>query len=187
MDQLIKHGIIYPSCKRFYQHVLSKEFSGEAYSVVKDLIAEQILKTHRAWNDKHKYSHVDALPYLYWIGKFHKNPPKARFIAGVSNPADLSQKPVANNVQRIFDRDQYVTRTSTTPASIHLSKQLQKIMQLLLLKDQKRFKTTGIRRCWFVRSAEEVYLDIKANQECLKGRKPRSFDFTTMYVYQIAT
>jgi len=168
-------------CKRFYQHVLSKEFSGEAYSVVKDLTAEQILKTHRAWNDKHKYSHVDAFPYLYWIGKFHKYPPKARLIAGVSNPADLSQKPVANNVQRIFDRDQHVARTSTTPASIHLSKQLQKIMQLLLLKDQKRFKTTGIRRCWFVRSAEEVYLDIKANQECLKGRKPRSFDFTTMY------
>jgi hypothetical protein len=63
-------------CKRFYQHVLSNEFSGEAYSVVKDLTTEQILKTHHAWNNKYKYSHVDALPYLYWIGKFHKNRPR---------------------------------------------------------------------------------------------------------------
>ena len=54
-------------------------------------------------------------------------------------------------------------------------------MKLLQEKDQKLFQREGYRRCWFIRSAEEVYLEIKANQNYLNHRRPRTSDFNTMY------
>ena len=50
-------------------------------------------------------------------------------------------------------------------------------MYLLQEKDQRE----GYRRCWFIRSAEEVYLEIKANQNYLNHKRPRTSDFNAMY------
>jgi hypothetical protein len=52
---------------------------------------------------------------------------------------------------------------------------------VLIQKDQENFLRTGIRRCWFIKSTEEVFLEIKKNQEYLNLIQPRTFDFTTMY------
>ena len=54
-------------------------------------------------------------------------------------------------------------------------------MDMLLIKDQKNYNKTGIRKCWFIHSIEEVFLEVKKNKEFLKGRRPRTFDFKTMY------
>ena len=146
------------------------------------LKVDDILAMHKARNIKHRYKHVNELSYLYWIGKFHKDLVKARFIAGV--PASKTKKTVKqqrNTVKEIFEREQHSSFNSTTAASKYLSKQLQLIMSVLLQKDQENFQRTGIRRCWFIKSTEEVFLEIKKNQEYLNLRQPRTFDFTTMY------
>ena len=54
-------------------------------------------------------------------------------------------------------------------------------MDLLQKKDEERYKVTGVRRCWFIRSIEEVFLEVKKEKDMLKGRRPRTFDFATMY------
>ena len=70
---------------------------------------------------------------------------------------------------------------STTAASIHLSVFLDNVIWWLHKKDHENYKKDGYRRCWIALSAEEVFYDLKQNQYLLKCRKPRTFDFTTMY------
>ena len=139
----------------------------------------EILDKHKAFNKKYGHEHIGNLAYLYWIPKFHKNPPKPRFIAGISNIHKTT--PTPHTVPGIFSREEHVAKNSTTAASFYLSKQLQIVMKLLQEKDQKLFQREGYRRCWFIRSAEEVYLEIKANQNYLNHKRPRTSDFNTMY------
>ena len=54
-------------------------------------------------------------------------------------------------------------------------------MNLLVRKDNERFTKTGIRRCWFVRDIDQVFKEIKQNQDRLKHKRPRTFDFLNMY------
>ena len=49
------------------------------------------------------------------------------------------------------------------------------------MKDNESFQRDGIRRCWFIRVIDEVFLEIKELQEFLKDKDPRTFDFSTMY------
>ena len=81
----------------------------------------------------------------------------------------------------IYQRPLHQAYSSTTPASKALSKQLQIVMQLLQAKDNEFYNKYGIRRCWFIRSLDDVFLEIKQHQEFLKKRNPRTFDFSTMY------
>ena len=71
-------------CKHVYQSKLYAEITSSAYSP-SDLSLSEILSNHKRFNEKHNYRHVDNLPYLYGIPKMHKNPPKLRYIFGVSN------------------------------------------------------------------------------------------------------
>jgi hypothetical protein len=132
----------------------------------------------------YNYKHVDNLLYLYGIPKLHKNPPKLRYIAGVSS--SLTPPPVSKNnssdvLQNIHNKAKHQTMCSTTAASIHLSVILDNVIWWLRKKDHENYKKNGYRRCWIALSAEEVFYDLKQNQFLLKGRKPRTFDFTTMY------
>ena len=97
-----------------------------------------------------------------------------------STPTE-TQPPQLQNIQAIYDREPHVAQNSTTTASTYLSIQLQLVMRLLQHKNQKYFNHTGVQRCWFIISAEEVYINLMQNQEYLKQRHPRSYDFTTMY------
>jgi len=54
-------------------------------------------------------------------------------------------------------------------------------MELLQMKDNESFQKSGIRRCWFIRVIDEVFLEIKEQQELLKKKDLRTFDFSTMY------
>jgi hypothetical protein len=49
------------------------------------------LQQHKKWNIENGYDHVDILSYLYWIGKFHKNPVGSRFIAGVASKKETTK------------------------------------------------------------------------------------------------
>ena len=134
---------------------------------------------HRTFNKKYDYKFNLTLPYLYSIPKLHKSPPKFRYIAGVSNP--LPRVENTSQLQRIFNRPPYMATCSTTPASKKLCKYLQTVMYLLRLKDNDLFKKTGCRRCWFVTDIDDVFREIKQNIPILRGLKPRTFDFATMY------
>jgi hypothetical protein len=170
-------------CKHVYQSKLYAEITSSAYSP-SDLSLSERLSNHKRFNEKHNYRHVDNLPYLYGIPKMHKNPPKLRYIAGVSNsfsPAIVSQNNEVDVLQTTHNKSQHQASCSTTAASVHLSIILDDIIWWLRKKDHDHYKKHGYRRCWITLSAEEVFYDLKQNQILLKGRKPHTFDFTTMY------
>ena len=54
-------------------------------------------------------------------------------------------------------------------------------MSLLREKDLEYYSRHGIQRYWIVVSPDEAFFEIKRNIELLRGRKPRTADFTTMY------
>ena len=172
-------------CKAYYQYIVSKEMSSKAYVVVEDESLEQILDRHQVWC--HKMGHEDnfsrTLPYLYALPKLHKTPVKWRFIAGTTKEilpkGKLKINPI--DIGEIYHRKPHVARNSLTEASTFLSEQLQEVMKILQLKDSINFKKTNIRRCWFTRSAEDVFQEVKHQQDYLKTKRPRTFDFTTMY------
>ena len=146
---------------------------------------EVILARHRKFNKKYKYIHVDKLPYQYAIPKFNKVPTGWRFIAGVcGEKRDKSKHSKEQTVLEIYKRPPHEAYCSTTDASKWLSRQLQRVMELLQMKDNESFQRDGIRRCWFIRVIDEVFLEIKELQEFLKDKDPWTFDFSTVYTCQ---
>jgi len=136
---------------------------------------------HKNFNSKYNYKHVDNLPYLYGVPKMHKNPKS--LIAGVAN----FEVPIVYNhdswLQKAFYNKRSTPICSTTSASKKLSLALQDVMTLLQEKDDNFFKRRRRRRCRFIRSAEEVFFDIKQNLVLYQGKEPRTYDFTTMYTF----
>jgi hypothetical protein len=159
--------------------VESTQISTKACSVLVNETFEEILARHRKFNDVNGYIHVDRLPYQYGVPKFHKVPPGGRFIAGVCG--EKRQQSEEPSVFEIFKRLPHEAYCSTTDASKWLSGKLQLVMELLQMKDNESFQKSGIRRCWFIRVIDEVFLEIKEQQELLKKKDPRTFDFSTMY------
>ena len=72
---------------------------------------------------------------------------------------------------------------STTAASVWLDNELKKVMTLLEVKDRKLIAEQGISRYWIIEDMENFFQDIKIKDAMgqLKGKKPRTTDFTTMY------
>jgi len=87
----------------------------------------------------------------------------------------------SSTVSRIHHRVIHSPKISTTAASVRLSEYLQTVMTILKEKDKILFRNNGYRRCWFEKSAESVFHDIKRNKTDLIHKKPRTFDFSTMY------
>ena len=125
-------------CKHWYLYWLSKELDSKAYEIV-DKSLEQILKEHEKWNKKHDYKHYDTLSYLYGSPKMNKNPVVMRFIAGITAriKESLKRKNAPASVSQIFYRPPHQACNSTSSASIDLSQQLQLVMDILLIQDQK--------------------------------------------------
>jgi hypothetical protein len=140
---------------------------------------DEIMHRHQTFNAKYQYKHVPTLPYLYAIPKLHKSPPKLRYIAGVSTP--IEHQPNTTPLQRIFNRPNHTPTCSTTVASKKLCKYLQSIITTLKHKDDVFYNATGYRRFWFVTAIDDVFRDLKYDAPILKGKKPRTFDFTQMY------
>ena len=127
---------------------------------------------------------MDNLPYLYGTPKMHKNPPKFRFVAGVHSSEQqdaMATSTSSTSVSRIHHRVIHSPKISTTAASVKLSEYLQTVMTILKEKDEILYRNKGYRRCWFEKSAEGVFYDIKRNKTDLSHKKPRTFDFSTMY------
>ena len=139
------HNLAYV-CQAYYKYVDSKELRTKAYSEVSDRSYEEILDAHREWNRKHKYPHTDAFQYLYPIPKMKNLPQiKWRFLAGVASPQQQQyRRPDAANIRATYDRKPHEANCSTTPASKHLSHQLQIVMHILQLKDNELYNKTGI-------------------------------------------
>lgn len=173
----LTHNLAF-TCKLYYKHMLYKEIHSTAYSP-STISFDQIMRNHKTFNLKYAYKHKAILPYLYAIPKLHKSPPTFRFIAGVSNPVPRDEN--TTQLERIFSRPPYEASCSTTPASKKLCEYLQSVMHILRLKDNEFYKVCGFRRCWFVTNIDDVFREIKQNIPTLKGLKPRTFDFATMY------
>jgi len=84
------------------------------------------------------------------------------FLAGVASPQQQQcRRPDPANIRATYDRKPHEANCSSTPASKHLSHQLQIVMHILQLKDNELYDKTGIRRCWFIRRMDDVFREIK--------------------------
>ena len=57
-------------CKHLYKHKLYEELNSDSYSSVSTSI-DNIFNTHRIYNSKHNFEHINRLPYLYATPKLH--------------------------------------------------------------------------------------------------------------------
>jgi hypothetical protein len=112
-------------CKHLYKHKLYEELNSDSYSSVSTSI-DNIFNTHRIYNSKHNFEHINRLPYLYATPKLHKPPPKFRFIAGVNRNA-------GNNIA-MSTNTRSEPYCSTTACSIELSKILKMLFFGLSVK-----------------------------------------------------
>ena len=97
------------------------------------------------------------LPLMYWIPKMHKSVPKARFIAGSSNVLTTRLAQVINTL-------------------------LGAIKKELKGRDKEHIARTGIKRCWFIDSYEEVINCVKLlDRPSRGGQCINTYDFSTMY------
>jgi hypothetical protein len=161
-------------CQNYYKKVLHDELHshGGAYETVgvdEAYITQQYL--HQLKLGKCPPKVIDAtvdiisadiasprLPLLYWLPKQHKDPPKARFIAGSSH-------------------------VMTTPLAKFLTRVLKLVKDELRLRDMVHLRLTGIKRCWFVDSYENIisWLKVLDRPSSSADRCIGTYDFTTMY------
>ena len=95
------------------------------------------------------------LPYKYWIPKMHKNPYKHRFIAGLS-------------------------KCSTKPLSILLTKLLTHIKQGLQKNCETAYSRSGINQMWILKNSKELLEHLKS-PTFNHITSIKSFDFSTLY------
>ena len=180
-------------CKELYKWKLSKELrSEEIYTDAGEeegnglLTSEaDILERHKAFMQEQGYKKfVPKLPYAYLTVKCHKDPIGSRFIVGVA--ADQRARNDGEELS-IVEKLHFATtkspECSTTAASVWLDKELKKVMTLLEAKDKRLIAEQGISRYWIIEDMERFFQDVKIKDAMgqLKGKKPRTTDFTTMY------
>jgi hypothetical protein len=163
-------------CRNLYQFKLHQELSSDEgayvqsnltpkeildnyvsdlYSIGRSKIPFNITRDMKALKGGKKQI---KLPLLYWLPKMHKSPPKPRFIAGSAKVITTSLAKVVNTLL-IFIKDE------------------------LLEKDRQHIIKTGVKRCWFVNSHDEVCRWLK---NIPRPKNPQlkcvnTFDFSTMY------
>jgi hypothetical protein len=158
-------------CKHYYKEVLHRELHDPdgAYETV-DLPSEAILQnfTNELAGVKcpaqvKKLDDVlrpnrSPLALLYWIPKQHKDPPKARFIAAS-------------------------TAVMTKPLAVALNTILGAIKLELRRRDERHWRETSVRRCWFVNGFHEVTSRLRVSDRPRDTRLHclNTFDFETMY------
>ncbi len=183
-------------CKTWYVQKLKEELSNErgAYRTSPETV-DEVLGRHAGFNQKFGFEHVEAFPYLYGILKAHKNPVQLRFIAGCSKKGGTIQKrkekaedeesqlqeSEEDFIRRMTRERNSKPRSSLTEASKEAVKILRALIDTLREREEKEYKTTGVRKWWTVESIEEVALNIKDSEHKLIGKRMRTADFTTMY------
>ena len=116
------------------------------------------MQDHKKYMVKHDISlssNQEALPFLFWIPKMHKNPSKQRYIAASHS-------------------------CSTKPLSKMITYCLKLIQQTHTNYCSRISKTRGFNRMWIVNNSVEV---LKKIEECNERsvRNIRTFDFSTLY------
>lgn len=160
-------------CKNVYKHTLHQELQNDsgAYSSSQLTNAQIIHKfrseliTPGAIIPKRVLSNLSQvredslkLPLLYWLPKMHKDPPKARFIAGSA-------------------------QVLTTPLALAINSMLGHVKSELIAKDHRHIIKTGVKRCWFVDNHAKVcrWLSQLPRPSNPHHRSVNTFDFSTMY------
>jgi hypothetical protein len=108
----------------------------------------------------------------------------SRFIVGVAG--EKRNEGVENDlsiVEKLHNASTKPPQCSTTVASKWLDAELKKVMQLLETKNKKLIAEHGISRYWRIEDMDKFFYDLKVKDSLgkLKGKRPRTTDFTTMY------
>jgi hypothetical protein len=159
-------------CQNLYKHTLMQELQTQdgAYETVnltpqevyqnysQQLLSGKCPRTVKSKLQDAVRSQTFRLPLLYWLPKMHKTPPKARFIAASSD-------------------------IMTTPLAKALTPMLMLVKRELKVRDEKHRTESGVSRCWFVNSYDEVAQRIRQSSDTARQRTGglQTFDFSTMY------
>ena len=150
-------------CKYFYIQTIKVELgitsanNNDTYSLV-DSSIQDIVSSHIKYFAVHNIplpSTCQDLPRLYWIPKIHKNPYKARYIAG--------------------------SRTCTTkPLSGLLTKAFQLIKEQQVKYCNSIYRTTGINRMWIIKNSTSLLTTLEEGN-MKKVSNISTWDFSTLY------
>eukprot|EP01012_Entosiphon_sulcatum_P042863 TRINITY_DN56_c0_g1_i10.p1 TRINITY_DN56_c0_g1~~TRINITY_DN56_c0_g1_i10.p1 ORF type:complete len:934 (+),score=186.39 TRINITY_DN56_c0_g1_i10:2969-5770(+) len=151
-------------CKKLYSHLLAKELTSDNYEPV-HVNDDTIFARHAAVTDKIGRPPINAHRYLYGSAKLHKPDASFRFIAGA-------------RLQQVGRTRAPLTSMSAIEAAV--GSILRWAMQALREKDKHHFHKTGIKRCWFVSSINEVCADLRTVDH-ERAKLVATIDFTTMY------
>ena len=145
-------------CKKFYVDCLNEELGNtDSYEEVKKL-PDEIINEHCDLLGS-DYSIDDSemkLPYIYWLPKQHKSPPKSRFV--------ISGK--------------FCTVKSLSKS---ISKALKIVQKTLGFRNKYDFKFVKSSSFWIIDNANRVHSDIRDINRYHQAKSISTFDFSTLY------
>jgi hypothetical protein len=119
-------------CKALYCQMLREELAAEngAYEETEEKESD-LIEAHNAYLKRLHLVGLAKLPFLYWLPKFHKTPPGARFIAAAKS-------------------------CTLTKLSRAMNACCGLVLDTLREKDNETICTSGVRRFFIVRAFQEV-------------------------------
>ena len=174
------------TCDLHYMSEWRTEAKSNTYEKTKKTY-EEITKEHAEFNRKNKFKVHNKLPYMYGIKKANKKK-KNRYIVGISDKLTKLlkgqvDKGKLSQHERVTLLHQYTDKpkSSLTELSIYLSKEFESVLDILKLKSNEEYKSTGLRTFLVIRKLDEFYDRFKAMQNEYVDHQIKTFDFTTLY------
>ena len=145
-------------CKKYYLDVLKGELENTpSYEQVQIDTAEDIMSYHENYVYHEEVDEkLRKLPYVYWLPKQHKDPPKSRFVVSGKK---CTMKPLA---QRI-------------------SKALKTVQKCVEFRANFEFKFEPHSTFWVINNSEKVHESITRLNRNRNVKSVNTFDFSTLY------
>lgn len=143
-------------CKKQYMNVLDQEICNSGNFVKEDTNIDTILTNQTNFMNRYNVKVDQKIPFLYWTAKLHKDPYAHRFITS--------------------------GRGSTTqPLSIHISKCLKTVLNIVRSNSKFHLKKHKINQCFVIDNRYPVTDFIKKANQRNDVHSVSTFDFQTLY------
>ena len=144
-------------CKKYYLEVLRDELENTPSYERVDRSSEDIIRQHEEeMYDGPIDDETRKLPYVYWLPKQHKTPPKSRFVVSGKY---CTMKPLAKT----------------------LSKALKTVQKCVKYKFDFEFKFKKSSAFWVIDNAVNVHNSMNVINQVHGAKSVNTFDFSTLY------
>ena len=144
-------------CKKLYMESMDHEILSDSTFLEINDTPQHILAKHKEFLEKFNLKTSGNIPYLYWIGKLHKNPIGKRFItSGKGGSLEELSKMVGICLKAILS---------------------------IISTDSKRgYKKLGINKCFVINNKDPILKFMRENNQNIRNNSSvQTFDFSTLY------